>query len=169
MAAAARIAAALILLVWARAVRRPVDSLAVLAAAAASLLIIVNALVLQSGSAPAPFLVDAPPSLPAAAAAPPGLPLPLARPAAAAPAPQPVGALRNDPIAQLIDNSSHILAVQRALSDYGYGQIKLTGFLDRPTTSAIEKFEREHNLPVTGRVSERLLTDLAAMIGHPLQ
>lgn len=61
------------------------------------------------------------------------------------------------------------MAVQRALTDYGYGQIDPTGILDAPTTAAIEKFERAHNMPVTGRVSDRLVNELAAMIGHPLE
>ncbi len=57
---------------------------------------------------------------------------------------------RNDPIADLIGPSPRITAVQRALSDYGYGQIKPSGILDNATIAAIEKFEREHKLPVTG-------------------
>jgi peptidoglycan hydrolase-like protein with peptidoglycan-binding domain len=61
------------------------------------------------------------------------------------------------------------MAVQRILSDYGYGQIKPTGVIDQPTSAAIEKFERDHNLPVTGRVSDRLVSDLAAMSGRPLE
>jgi peptidoglycan hydrolase-like protein with peptidoglycan-binding domain len=59
--------------------------------------------------------------------------------------------------------------VQRALSDYGYGQIKPSGTLDGPTSAAIEKFEREHRLPVTGRISERLLGQLAVLVGHPIE
>ena len=49
---------------------------------------------------------------------------------------------RNDPIADLIGPSPRILAVQRVLSNYGYGQIKPTGMLDDATSQAIEKFER---------------------------
>ncbi len=84
-------------------------------------------------------------------------------------APQPVAVRRNDPIADLIGPSPRIAAVQRALSEYGYGQIKPTGVLDDATSAAIEKFEREHKLPVTGRVSDRLVSELAAMVGHPLE
>ena len=84
-------------------------------------------------------------------------------------APQAVALRRSDPITELIGPSPRILAVQHALSDYGYGQIKPSGMLDQATGAAIEKFEREHKMPVTGRVSDRLLSDLAAMIGHPLQ
>jgi peptidoglycan hydrolase-like protein with peptidoglycan-binding domain len=91
----------------------------------------------------------------------------------AAPRPQAPALRRNDPIAELIGASigspSRVLAVQRALSEFGYGQIKVSGSLDQATTAAIEKFEGEHKLPVTGRISDRLLSELASMTGHPLQ
>jgi hypothetical protein len=60
------------------------------------------------------------------------------------------------------------MAVQHALSDYGYGQMKPSGFLDGPTTSAIQKFEHEHKMPVTGRISDRLVGELTSLVGHPL-
>jgi peptidoglycan hydrolase-like protein with peptidoglycan-binding domain len=82
---------------------------------------------------------------------------------------QPVAVRRNDPIADLIGSAPRVAAVQRALSDYGYGQIKPSGTLDNATMSAIEKFEREHKLPVTGRVSDRLVSELGTMVGHPLE
>ena len=136
---------------------------------AASLVIIVNAVFLQSGSHPAPFFANPKPSQ-VAGNDPPKRPEPTvaARPAAATVTPQPVAARRDDPIADLIAPSPRIAAVQRALSDYGYGQIKPSGTLDEPTSAAIEKFEREHKLPVTGRISDRLVGELAAMVGQPL-
>jgi peptidoglycan hydrolase-like protein with peptidoglycan-binding domain len=76
---------------------------------------------------------------------------------------------RRDPIADLIGPSSRILAVQRALTDYGYGQIKPTGVSGRETVEAIEKFERARRLPVTGLVSDRLMRELAAVTGRPLE
>jgi len=65
--------------------------------------------------------------------------------------------------------SSRIAAVQRALADFGYGQIKPTGVLDAGTKAAIEKFERDRKLPVTGQITDRLSRDLAAVTGRPLQ
>ena len=65
-------------------------------------------------------------------------------------------------------HAGRVMAVQRVLSEFGYGQIKPSGILDEPTSAAIEKFERDHKLPVTGRLSDRLLTGLAAMAGRPL-
>jgi Putative peptidoglycan binding domain len=154
---------------WAKATARPVDSVAVLLAAAASLLIITNAVFLQSGSHPAPFFTNPKPLQAASDLSKPVAPFVPARPAAAAAiAPQLAVVRHNDPIADLIDPSPRIAAVQRALSQYGYGQIKPTGVLDDATAAAIEKFERGHKLPVTGRISDRLVSDLAAMVGHPL-
>ncbi|MCP3471072.1 peptidoglycan-binding protein [Bradyrhizobium sp. CCGUVB1N3] len=62
-----------------------------------------------------------------------------------------------------------VAAVQRALSEYGYGQLKVTGSISGETQAAIQKFEREHKMPVTGQVSDRLLRELAAAIGHPVE
>ena len=75
----------------------------------------------------------------------------------------------NDPIAQLIAPSKRLTAVQRALADFGYGQLKPTGVYDPETRAAIEKFERARRLPVTGQVSDRVVRELAAMTGRPLE
>ena len=61
-----------------------------------------------------------------------------------------------------------IAAVQRTLTEYGYGQLKATGTMGPDTQVAIQRFERERRLPVTGNVSDRLVRELGAMIGHPL-
>ena len=166
---AASLAGSLLWLVWARAARRPVDSVAIVVAIAASLTIVVNAVILQSGSRSAPFLANAPLLPPAAIMPLPPLPSPPPHAAEPTRVPPAVAAPRNDPIGQLINMSSRIMKVQRVLSDYGYGQIRQTGVLDRPTTEAIERFEREHNLPVDGTVSDRLMNELAVMAGHPLE
>jgi peptidoglycan hydrolase-like protein with peptidoglycan-binding domain len=78
-------------------------------------------------------------------------------------------AVPSDPIAKLIAPSKRVVAVQRALADFGYGQIKATGVYDPETRIAIEKFERDHRLPVTGQMSDRLVRELAAMTGRPLE
>lgn len=85
-----------------------------------------------------------------------------AKPVAAAPN-------RNDPIAELLAPSQRIIAVQRALADYGYGQIKSTGIYDPETRTAIERFERDRKLPVTGQISGRLARELGTMTGRPLE
>ena len=61
-----------------------------------------------------------------------------------------------------------VAAVQRALTEYGYGQLKPTGTVGADTQAAIQKFEHERKLPVTGQMSDRLVRELTAMIGHPI-
>ncbi|HVX91619.1 MAG TPA: peptidoglycan-binding protein [Xanthobacteraceae bacterium] len=75
----------------------------------------------------------------------------------------------NDPIANLIAPTRQVVAIQRALSDFGYGQIKPTGTFDADTRAAIERFERERQLPVTGQISDRLRRELTAVTGRPLE
>jgi peptidoglycan hydrolase-like protein with peptidoglycan-binding domain len=82
--------------------------------------------------------------------------------------PVPAGAKR-DPIADLLAPSQRVLAVQRALSDYGYGPLQSTGVFDPSTRAAIEKFERERGLPAAGQISERLVRELEVMTGRPLE
>ena len=76
---------------------------------------------------------------------------------------------RPDPIAELIAPSQRVTAVQRALNDFGYGPVKATGNYGPETVSAIQKFERDRKLPVTGQISPRLLRELAALTGRPLE
>ena len=85
--------------------------------------------------------------------------------------PQSSGApVRGDAIGDLIAGSSRrVLAVQRALGDFGYGPVKPTGVLGHDTRAAIEKFERDRKLPVTGQLSDRLVRELAATTGRPLE
>jgi peptidoglycan hydrolase-like protein with peptidoglycan-binding domain len=99
------------------------------------------------------------------AAKPPAATALLARPVPPAPVPSP----RNDAINEALAPSKRVVAVQRALADYGYGQIRPSGVLDRETKAAIERFERERKLPVTGAVSDRLTRELAAVTGRPLE
>ena len=178
-------ALALGLQLWTRVTERPVDSFAVLGAAAATVVIIVNALFLQSGARSAPF-VATPVPVPMADIQPKSVPQGTLKPAdmalghtatlpphlqqaAAIPSPVPLPPRRNDPIADLIGPSQRIQAVQRVLSEYGYGQLKPSGVLDDATSQAIERFEREHKLPISGRISDKLVSGLAAMTGHPIE
>jgi len=67
-----------------------------------------------------------------------------------------------------VAGSRRVAAVQRALTEYGYGQLKPTGAIGADTQAAIQKFERERKLPVTGQISERMVRELASVIGHSL-
>ena len=81
------------------------------------------------------------------------------------PAPIPIS---SRPETIVSSGSRRVAAVQRALTEYGYGQLKPTGTVGSDTQAAIQKFEREHKVPVTGQVSDRLVRELTAMIGHPI-
>jgi hypothetical protein len=83
------------------------------------------------------------------------------------PAPIPVSSHSDAPVMSGA-GSRRVAAVQRALTEYGYGQLKATGTAGSDTQAAIQKFERARKLPVTGQVSDRLVRELTAMIGHPL-
>ena len=152
---------------WDPIARRPVDSIAIIVAVATALVIVVNAIFLQSSTHAPPF-VEAKPSAAKSDSLKPLITGTPARPVATSPAPQPVAARRNDAISELIGPSPRIAAVQRALAEFGYGQVKASGLLDDATSAAIAKFERDHNLPNSGRVSDRLVKELTAMVGHPI-
>jgi Putative peptidoglycan binding domain len=76
---------------------------------------------------------------------------------------------RVDSVPVSIGGSHRVAAVQRALTEYGYGQLKPTGVVGPDTQVAIQKFEKARKLPVTGQVSDRLVHELAAMIGHSIE
>lgn len=90
-----------------------------------------------------------------------------ASPQAALPRPAP-DAPRDDKMAKPITTSKRIIAVQRALADFGYGQIKPTGLYDQDTRAAIEKFQHDRNLQVDGQLSDRFVHELAVMTGRKL-
>src|SRR5262245_18177546 len=118
----------------------------------------------ESKSEPKPDMMSnlvtktaAPPALPAAAP-------PVAAPTAAVlrpPAPVPVATPHTAA-------GRKIAAVQRALTEYGYGQLKPTGLIGADTQAAITKFERDRKLPVTGQMSDRLVKELSTMTGRPI-
>jgi hypothetical protein len=157
-------------------------------ALAAIALIVANGLFMQSGPHPAPIFAIKP--LPVVANEPTGTVIPRPRPAAVAQAPKPeisatpvatpvpmpprprtqqAAAAHTDPIADLIAQQPHPLsAVQRALNEYGYGPIKATGVYDDATRGAIKRFEKDHNLPLTGQVTPRFRRELAVATGRPL-
>jgi hypothetical protein len=169
--------------------RRPKDAVSLCLAVAATATILVNALFWQKGPHPAPIFANL--AQPVVAEQTPsiaGLPRkragerdrsggdarspeqtaklsPAGKPGTTAPPAAPSG---RDPISELLEPSNRMMAVQRVLSDFGYGQIRPTGVAGPETKAAIEKFEREHKMPVTGQMSERLSRELAAMKGGPL-
>jgi hypothetical protein len=88
--------------------------------------------------------------------------LPAAAAAPVPPAPIPA------PSRSLAQPSRQVLAVQRALSDFGYGQLKPTGLMDEQTRSAIKQFQSARNLQPTGELNDQVKRELASMVGHEL-
>jgi hypothetical protein len=139
------------------------EAVAVVAGGCGAVAIVVNALFLQSGPHPAPFF-NAPPPLDVPAETSVAIAIPRARPPDQPPSPPRSEATVRTEAAP----AKRVIATQRALAQFGYGQIKPTGVVDGETRVAIEKFERDHKLPVTGQLSERLTRELAAMTGRSL-
>ena len=64
--------------------------------------------------------------------------------------------------------SLRILSLQRALARLGYGPVRVSGTFGPDTKEAIERFERDWLMPVTGLMSDNLFTKLAAVNGAPI-
>lgn len=95
---------------------------------------------------------------------------PVAKPTSLAVAPPP-NVMRppaSIPVSSQSAGARRVAGVQRALTEYGYGQLKPTGAVGADTQAAISKFEHARKLPVTGQMSDRLVKELTAMIGHPI-
>jgi hypothetical protein len=94
-------------------------------------------------------------------------------PSASTGTPRPPAAIpvssRNETIPGPLQGAHRVAAVQRVLTEYGYGQLKPTGTVGSDTQTAIQKFERERKMPVTGQMSDRLVRELTAMIGRPIE
>ena len=168
----------------------PKDTLAATAALAAVIAIVTNAMFLQAGRHPYPMFGTASVSqMPTVTSTPVPAPLPRVRPPEAEarviekPVEAPVAskpgatplrppaaiAAKSDPVGDLIVSTRRIAAVQRALTEYGYGQLKTTGVIGTDTQAAIQKFERDRKLPVTGQLSDRLIHDLSVLTGRPIE
>jgi len=168
----------------------PKDMIAGVLAFAAVSAIITNALFLQAGRHPSPMFGSVV-ALPATGSVASPLPRPrpvdaITRSAEPSPAdPKPAESKAADTLANLVKSTSapsvtpsntaqvagprRVAAVQRALTEYGYGQLKPTGTVGSDTQAAIQKFERERKIPVTGQVSDRLVRELAAVTGRPVE
>lgn len=98
-----------------------------------------------------------------------------------APAPIPVKTVTisgsGDPVAELLARTpvppeplsdGRIEAVQRVLAELGYAPGSIDGHLNAGTRRAIEDFQIDRGLPVTGDLSPRFLDELSAVSGVPL-
>lgn len=168
--------------------RNPRDSMCAVVLMLAITAILANSLYLQPGRHPAPIFAIRPlPVISNDAAAttqrrgppdpakhepalrndqaPKNDPVPLPRPRAQS---VPAGA-RLDATAEVASPSWQISAVQRTLNQAGYGPIKVSGILDDSTREGIARFERDHNLPVTGQNTPRVRHAISAATGRSLE
>lgn len=58
-----------------------------------------------------------------------------------------------------------ITLVQRALSDLGYGPIDIDGVLGGQTAQAIQRFELDRGMPITGNIGDRIVAELVLIGG----
>lgn len=75
---------------------------------------------------------------------------------------------RSDPIGELVTSNRRVVQVQRALTEYGYGQLKPTGVVGADTQAAIKKFENDRRKPQTGQVSDWLIHEIVKLTGRPI-
>lgn len=113
---------------------------------------------------PAPVATPVPPAKPAAPrAAPAAAPAtaPMAEKAAASPADLlPPGDVPVSP---------RVMDIQKALARLGYGPIRIDGIFGAATEEAIQRFERDRRLPVTGQMSDRVIRELTAVSGFTIR
>ena len=159
--------------------RNPRDSMFALALIAAITAIVANSLYLQPGRHPAPIFAIRP--LPVLSGEASGTvaqtprrrsepvqnndPVPLPRPRAQS---VPAGS-RPDTSADVVNPLRQLSAVQRILNEFGYGPIRVSGVLDDNTREGIARFERDHNLPVTGQNTPRLRHAISMATGRSLE
>ena len=175
------------------ALRRPGVVLTVVAALGGTAVFSWNALTQQPTRHPAPLFATAkgdparvePPRRPADSA-----PAPKPRadaPAPAATPPEKLAAAKpaaSDPIGDLIraadaparpgelpkPETARVAALQKALTKLGYGPLKPDGVMGTTTRQALEKFERDRNLPVTtGGLGPRTAKQIATLSGVPVE
>jgi hypothetical protein len=170
--------------------RNPRDSLCAVLLMLAITAVAANSLYLQPGPHPAPIFAIRPlPVIADEATRPAGLrrgwleadpakhepalkndqapkndPIPLPRPRGQGAS----ASARPDATVDAASPSWQISAVQRTLNHAGYGPIKVNGILDDSTREGIARFERDHNLPVTGQNTARVRHALSAATGRSL-
>ena len=172
------------------AMDNPIRVLGVACLAIAFFSFTINALFFQKGQHPAPLFAPKAETAPSAAplpvpVAPQTVALPPERPADLAPrkdASSAQAAIQSrDAIRDLLrggavppaadakaEQTRSIAAVQRALNRLGYGPMKADGIYGAGTKLAIERFERDRKLPVTGEITPRVLKELAAANGQAI-
>lgn len=99
----------------------------------------------------------------------PAVPVAPARPASSR---DPIGDVIRGEIdgsAQKPEGARNVVAAQKALLKLGYGPVKTDGVAGPATRQAIERFERERRLPVTGELGPRTVRELTAQSGVSIE
>ncbi|MDQ0347224.1 peptidoglycan-binding protein [Ancylobacter vacuolatus] len=109
-------------------------------------------------------------------------PLPPAKPVAPRPAAATPSAAGTAPMAEKagaspagllppgdVPVSPRVMEIQKALARLGYGPIRIDGVFGAATEEAIQRFERDRRLPVTGQMSERVIRELTAVSGFSIR
>ena len=174
--------------------RHPAVIAAVLLVGAGFVAVATNALLGQSARHPAPLFglkpfekrlgsiaTPLPPARPLPPAPPPVAPAaaPAPTPVPAAPIPPAKPAQVRDPIGDLIRageagastasaETARVAAAQKALTKLGYGPLKADGMAGAGTRQALERFEKDRRLPVTGELKPRTVKELSAQAGMPI-
>ena len=76
--------------------------------------------------------------------------------------------IRNAGAERGVEPSRQVMAAQRALAKLNYA-VKPDGLMGATTKSAIERFERDRNLPITGELGPRVAKALSAATGVPVE
>jgi hypothetical protein len=172
--------------------RNPRDSLCAVALTLAVIAIVMNGLYLQPGRHPAPIFAIRPLPVrsdePVVAVAGPRGRLTDAQAVRSEPRPEPRSEPKNDAVplprprapqsafvgsradaaADAVGPAWQVSAIQRTLNQVGYGPIRVSGVLDDSTREGIARFEKDHNLPVTGQNTPRVRHALTAATGRIL-
>lgn len=170
-------------------IENPVRVFGTAALAAVAISFTMNALFNQQGRHPAPLFqasTEAPTAAPAPMPSPaPLVALPPERPADLPSKKEPVtppvsatpqgrdaigdllrgGVVSTPPADPKAEQNRSVAAAQRALNRLGYGPIKADGVYGAGTKLAIERFERDRKLPLSGELSPRVLKELASASG----
>lgn len=146
-------------------VRRPTDALGVMVAVAVVIAIVVNALALQSGPHPAPFVPRQAPSVVSPVApkfATTGTVdvVPASAPTAPADGRAPAQAAPTQPMPPKRTRAQLLIEIQRELARLGYYEGAPDGKQGPKMEAAIREFEQAAKLRVTGEANEGLLKSL---------
>lgn len=142
--------------------RRPIRTAAAIVLTVGPALIVANAVFFQTARHPSPLFATRPESAAIEAA---GIPVPRSRAEIDPPRMVQVTAVEQHARADVQPSSATLVEVQEGLAAAGYYHGAIDGLVGSRTRAAIEAFQRDHRMTVTGEVSSELVTRLRAATG----